>query len=255
MAIGIGGALRKARSRRNLGLPEVEAATKIRVRFLRALENEEWDALPGDVYARSFIRTYASYLGLDGERLANEYRRDASAGEEERAAPGVEAVAARRSRVPALSPGGRRAAVAAIAAALAGVAIAIGLATGEDEPAPSAGGERRAGQPPGERPAGRPDRAPEAELSLELTAAAEVWVCLLDARGQPLVDGQILAAGAEAGPFRSSGFTVSLGNGEVSMAIDGRQAEIPATASPVGYAIGDDGSLEPLAEGERPDCL
>ena len=53
----------------------MEAETKIRVRYLRALENEEWDVLPGGAYTRSFIRTYATHLGLDGERLADEFRR------------------------------------------------------------------------------------------------------------------------------------------------------------------------------------
>ena len=58
--------------RRKIDLTEVEAATKIRVRYLRAIENEDWDLLPGDAYARGFVRTYAAYLGLDAERLADE---------------------------------------------------------------------------------------------------------------------------------------------------------------------------------------
>jgi cytoskeletal protein RodZ len=72
---GVGKRLREARTRRKLTLPEVEAATKIRGRYLQAIENEDWDQLPGDTYARAFIRTYAALLGLDGERLAEEQRR------------------------------------------------------------------------------------------------------------------------------------------------------------------------------------
>ena len=67
---GIGATLREARNRRKVELSEVEAETKIRARYLRAIEAEDWDALPGGAYARGFIRTYAAYLGLDGERLA-----------------------------------------------------------------------------------------------------------------------------------------------------------------------------------------
>ncbi|HET9197511.1 MAG TPA: helix-turn-helix domain-containing protein [Solirubrobacterales bacterium] len=72
---GVGNKLRDARSRRKLSLQEAEGATKIRARYLQALENEDWDQLPGDTYARAFIRTYAALLGLDGDRLADEQRR------------------------------------------------------------------------------------------------------------------------------------------------------------------------------------
>jgi cytoskeletal protein RodZ len=72
---GVGSRLREARTRRKLTLAEVEAATKIRGRYLQAIENEDWDQLPGDTYARAFIRTYARLVGLDGDRLAEEQRR------------------------------------------------------------------------------------------------------------------------------------------------------------------------------------
>lgn len=53
---------------------EVEEATKIRAKYLRALENEEFNLLPGSAYVRSFIRTYADYLGLDSRALLDRYR-------------------------------------------------------------------------------------------------------------------------------------------------------------------------------------
>ncbi len=93
MDTGIGTTLREARSRRKADLSEVEAAIKIRVRYLRAMENEEWDVLPGGAYTRGFIRTYAAYLGLDGERLADEYRRSTAPAGGERAPKRVEPVA------------------------------------------------------------------------------------------------------------------------------------------------------------------
>src|SRR6476660_2134153 len=71
---GVGKALREAREKRKLGLSEAEEATRIRPRFLRALESEEWDQLPGDAYARAFLRTYADFLGLDGEAMAERQR-------------------------------------------------------------------------------------------------------------------------------------------------------------------------------------
>src|SRR5436189_4684173 len=86
MANDIGPTLREARMRREIDLDEVEAQTKIRVRYLSALENEEWDVLPGGPYTRSFIRTYASFLGLEGERLADEFRMEREALAEQRPA-------------------------------------------------------------------------------------------------------------------------------------------------------------------------
>ena len=77
---------------------------------------------------------------------------------------------------------------------------------------------------------------------------------MLDAKGKALVDGLILEAGAEEGPFHSGSFTVSFGNGEVKMLIDGREAEIPATSSPIGYSIDSAGKLTKLGEAERPTC-
>jgi cytoskeleton protein RodZ len=62
----IGSSLRAAREHRQLQLSEVERATHIRARYLSALEDERFDALPGTAYAKGFLRTYADFLGLDG---------------------------------------------------------------------------------------------------------------------------------------------------------------------------------------------
>src|SRR4051794_29888880 len=70
----IGETLREARMRAKIDVSEVEATTKIRAKYLRALENEEWGLLPGPTFVRSFLRTYADYLGLDSKLLVEEYR-------------------------------------------------------------------------------------------------------------------------------------------------------------------------------------
>jgi hypothetical protein len=69
----IGNSLRAARERQGLGYPEIELATKIRAKYIRALEEEDFTAIPGDAYIRGFLRTYADYLGLDGEVYIDEY--------------------------------------------------------------------------------------------------------------------------------------------------------------------------------------
>src|SRR5476649_946439 len=70
----IGATLREARMRARIDVSEIEAQTKIRAKYLRALENEEWGLLPGPTFVKSFLRTYATALNLDGKALVEEYR-------------------------------------------------------------------------------------------------------------------------------------------------------------------------------------
>ena len=70
----IGRVLEKARKEQGLTLDEVEHATKIRKRYLVGLEREDYGALPDAVYARGFLKTYANYLGLDGDELSREFK-------------------------------------------------------------------------------------------------------------------------------------------------------------------------------------
>src|SRR6266852_9807389 len=69
----IGSSLRGARMRQGLELSEVERETRMRAKYLGALEDERFDVLPGPAYAKGFLRTYADYLGLDAQRFVDEY--------------------------------------------------------------------------------------------------------------------------------------------------------------------------------------
>ena len=69
----IGGSLREARLKRGLTPADVQKAIRIRDRYLQALEEERWELLPGDAYVKGFLRTYADYLGLDGNLYVDEY--------------------------------------------------------------------------------------------------------------------------------------------------------------------------------------
>jgi len=69
----IGASLREARVKRGLSPTDVHKAIRIRDRYLQALEEERWELLPGDAYAKGFLRTYADYLGLDGSLYIDEY--------------------------------------------------------------------------------------------------------------------------------------------------------------------------------------
>src|SRR2546423_6204642 len=130
----IGERLREARMRQGLDITEVEVATKIRAKYLRALENDEFTMLPGSTYVRSFLRTYAEYLGLDAQLLVEEFRaQHEPRGEGEvhlappaRAArPGLE----RRGPGAGLALGPGSVAIAAVLLVLVVLAV-IGLASG-----------------------------------------------------------------------------------------------------------------------------
>jgi cytoskeletal protein RodZ len=79
----IGNSLREARLRQQLDFPEIEQATKIRGKYLRALEDEQFDVLPAQTYVKGFLRSYSEYLGLDGQLYVDEYNSRFVVGEED----------------------------------------------------------------------------------------------------------------------------------------------------------------------------
>jgi hypothetical protein len=250
----IGPTLREARIRHKIDLTEIEERTKIRVRYLRALETEEWDVLPGPTYTRSFIRTYATFLGLDGERLADDYRRL----EEDRMA---EVAGAREphplpSRLGSGLGGGPRFGPgvigALIALALVAVVLVLGLTSNSGNDKTNAGGNAggaKAKQGKHQGTAGKH----KPQVSIQLTTTAEVWVCALAADGTRVVNGQILPAGSQAGPFHSGKFDLAFGNGSVDLKVNGKPFQIQNTPSPIGYEVTPKGT-HLLQPGTRPDC-
>jgi hypothetical protein len=125
----IGNSLREARLRQGLEIPRIEGDTKIRGKYLRALEDEGFDALPGDTYVKGFLRTYADYLGLDGQLYVDEYNSRFSRSDEPPPAP-----AASRRKLPGRTESNL------VVVALAGIAavtvlVVVGLAgIGSDSP-------------------------------------------------------------------------------------------------------------------------
>ena len=97
----IGNSLREARLRQSLELTEAELATKIRGKYLRALEEEQFDLLPAQTYVKGFLRTYAEWLGLDGQLYVDEYNSRYVTRRGRAPVPAAtDADAARRRRVP-----------------------------------------------------------------------------------------------------------------------------------------------------------
>jgi transcriptional regulator with XRE-family HTH domain len=249
----IGTTLREARIRRKIDLADIEKQTKIRVRYLRALENEEWDLLPGPTYTRSFIRTYGLALGLDGERLADDFRRQ----QDEMARDlgrGREA-ASRPPRLPREGDGSpyRTILIGALAVvALIGALIVLGLTGGDDNGSSPGPADRGAATQQGKK-GGKAGAQRKPGVSIELSATADVWVCAIAANGTPVVNGEILSTGTQRGPFRSGAFQLAFGNGSVDLRVDGKPFSVQDTPSPIGYQVTKK-RVKLLPEGSRPDC-
>jgi cytoskeleton protein RodZ len=118
----IGSSLREARLRQELDFPELEERTKIRPKYLRALEDERFDILPAPTYVRGFLRSYAEALGLDGQPFVDEYNSRFTVGEDD--AP----LRARRVPQPRRDRGPRESRIAAVALLAIAVATALVIA-------------------------------------------------------------------------------------------------------------------------------
>jgi cytoskeleton protein RodZ len=114
----IGSSLKEARVRQGLEFAEIETGTKIRGKYLHALEDEQFDVLPGETYIKGFLRTYAEYLGLDGQLYVDEFNSRYVAPEE------VQPIRARRT---AQARSHRRVQGGVLVAALIGIAVVTAL--------------------------------------------------------------------------------------------------------------------------------
>ena len=235
----IGETLREARMRQRIDMSEVEAATKIRAKYLRALESEEWELLPGPTYVKTFLRTYADYLDLDSRLLVEEYKQrfERPAGME--VTPLNLRRQQRRRRVaPRLGPG---LVVALGIVVLLGALYVLGRLGGDDDtptpptrvgtptPSPDGGGDGERDRP---RERSRPTR-----VSVRIAATGTVYVCMEDANGRPVIDEQTLQAGQRTRTFRGRRFRVTFGNENATMRVNGRTYRVASSSAAVGYDL------------------
>jgi hypothetical protein len=253
----IGETLREARLRQRIDIADVEAATKIRSKYLRALENEEFDRLPGATFVRTFIRTYADYLGVDSQLLVEEYRLGHERSDEpdfQQFAPQPSArPRARESRRRAPSGGGegpRRltilaGAVLAILAAL----VVIGLLVGDGPPEPGADGRpASAPEQPREGGSGGSEEREPQTVELRITPDAETYVCIENGEGDELLNTNI------TGPETVQGKVLRLNLGNtlgVSLEANGEELSVDESPNPVGLEL-TPGDQDPIPEGQRP---
>ena len=247
---GIGESLREARVAAGIELDDAERTIRIRVRYLDALENEEWDVLPGDAYVRGFLHTYADFLGLDGAALVDEYGREAAPAREER--PTDAPFEPPRPVAGGGSPMWRRIGWGAIfvAAALAALFVVLGLTGGSSDNGKAR--HKHPGDKHGSASRSTTTTTPS-EVTVSLTPTGTVWVCLVDQSGKPLVNGETLTTGDTRGPFKAKDMQVTLGNGEIRIELNGKQVPVPSEANPVGFDLTPQGA-RPLSSADSPTC-
>jgi len=258
----IGEVLKSTRTRLRLDIATVEQQTKIRTKYLRALENEEWETLPGPTYVKGFLRTYAGYLGLDADALVDEFRRtiERSPASEQPYLFSEPLLERRRRPVePRRRSRGYALLVAGIVGVLAVIVlVAIGLFGGSSDNEgkghhkgkhdrhQGSQGSKRGGQGNGNS-SGKPE-------SLALTTRDEMVVCLLPGHGRPLIDSQTLVAGSKQGPFEppAENYRLDLISGGAVTVVLGGKPQRVQSKRPASFAI-DSGGIKPISY-QGPKC-
>jgi cytoskeletal protein RodZ len=228
----IGNSLREARLRQGLDFPEIEQATKIRPKYLRALEDEQFDILPGQTYVKGFLRTYAEYLGLDGQLYVDEYNSRYIHVDEE--------TPLRARSTSSLGRAGPRFESSVVLVALAAIAIVTLLVFaawrfGSNTPKtaiPDYSSEPPAANPKRTQPPTRPSRLPKARMMLT-AALGDSWVEVHASQpaGKLLFQGTVganksVVFGTERVYRR---YFVRIGRpGNLRLTVNGRVRELPA---------------------------
>jgi cytoskeleton protein RodZ len=263
----IGATLREARMRARIDVSEIEAQTKIRAKYLRALENEEWSLLPGPTFVKSFLRTYAQALDLDGKALVEEYRLEHERPSDATLEPIVSTPQRNRARGRAAPSNGpsRGYLLAVVGIGLVIVVLIVALVSGGGEggspthtatTTASAARKRPASgsRQPAYRHAGVSPGTGASAVSLSLKTTGPVYVCLIGDGGRKLIPGLILPANEATRTFHAKRFAVDLGNSSVTLFVDGTARTVPPSSEPIGYAITKARGRQPLSAAQRPTC-
>jgi cytoskeleton protein RodZ len=235
MGSDIGAMLRETRMRARIDIGEVEMRTKIRAKYLRAMENEEWELLPGPVYVKSFLRTYGEYLGLDSRLLVDEYKRRYELAPDAQHRP-LSAVKRERERERERASRGPRAPavpswlIIAVVLLCAGAALyLIGRGGGSSSTKGTTGTTGVASVVPPVTTQSTPHKPTPAhktvvvhKATLKIVPTADDWVCVENAAGKLLIPGVVYSVG-ETVPRSSAGILlVGLGNNSATITIDGK---------------------------------
>jgi cytoskeleton protein RodZ len=254
----IGPTLREARMRARIDITEVEQATKIRAKYLRALENEEWNLLPGSTFIKSFLREYADYLGLDARSLVEEYKlRNERPSEHELAPISPQLARDRRGS----GPSGPRVAprwliVGGVLVLIVLVLGLVGSLGGEDDGDPGSTattGDRAATTATAQRTARTNATTTPTRASVKLVPTGTVYVCLVDGGGRVLIPGSQFTAGQQVPVYRARKLRMTLGNNEVQVRVNGRPLPVPASSTAIAYEVTPTGARS-LPVDQAPTC-
>jgi cytoskeleton protein RodZ len=251
----IGATLREARMRAKIDINEVEARTKIRAKYLRAIENEEWDLLPGEVYVKSFLRTYGDFLGLDTRQLIDDFRRryERPSDHELRPITPLGRERERKARGPLLPPW---AIIGLVLVAVVGVLFYIGLKN-KPKPmgvsTPRAATQHRVRHRPRHRPATIKLPVTPRTVKLQLQATGQVYVCVVSGTGKKLIPGLIFNTGQTIPTETASKLLITLGNAQVKMTVNGASVPVAPSTSSIGYEL-TPGKTRPLTGARQPSC-
>jgi cytoskeleton protein RodZ len=245
----IGDVLKRTRTRRKVDIQTVEQQTKIRTKYLRALENEEWDVLPGPAYAKGFLRTYAQFLGLDGDALVDEYRRTVETALHADHAYGFPEPVLERRRRPGGEPRSgwpaRVWVIGALAAGAVALLVVLGLTDSTSDkakPGHHNKGKHQA-QQDGHGGGSNGGSGSKQPVTLALVTRNDMEVCLVTGDGRALIDAQTLISGANEGPFQPAADNYRLdldSGGAVTLTLDGKQHTV-RSRTPASYNISSDG--------------
>jgi cytoskeleton protein RodZ len=250
----IGSTLREARMHARIDIIDVEQATKIRAKYLRAMEDEEWSVLPGPTYIKSFLRTYGDYLGLDSRALVDSYKREYERVSETELHPFG---AGRRTRQAPREPGRWRpiVVVGAVLVAIIAALVIIGSTGGSDNNGvtPNKPASTTTAKKQGAAKAKKKTAAAPKTVKLQVVPTGTVYVCLVDGTGKKLIPGLTLTAGNSSKVFTARRFRITLGNAEAQLRLNGKLGPVPAASAGIGLEVTARGR-KALAAGARPNC-
>jgi cytoskeleton protein RodZ len=246
----IGETLRDARMRQRLDIADVEQRTKIRAKYLRALENEEFGMLPGPTFVKTFLRTYAEMLGLDPHVLVEAYRANYEREEELELQPlgPPSAIARDRSRRPRPGPG---LVALLVLVAVVGALVAIGLIGDDDD----GSGEAQNRTTPTERTettAAKPRKEParRKQVRVRIKTATPTYVCFDRGPGTDVVVEDTIDGFAR---FRGKRVRLLLGKRDVQVWMDKKPVRVTPGGDPIALAFTPRGMHE-LPDGTGP-CI
>jgi cytoskeleton protein RodZ len=265
----IGARLREARMRGKIDINQVEADTKIRAKYLRAMENEEWGLLPGEIYAKTFLRTYADYLGLDSRELLDDYRRQYERPTDHDLRP----LTSGRERDRRQSRGRRQPpqprggggfrippwALVLIVLLIVGVALwIVGSRSGSHDGSPTTStsttvSKHHKGHQHKHKAAAKQQPAAPKSVHLTLVPTGTVYVCLENGNGRKLIDGQQYSAGQKIPVQVARTLLLTLGTSSVTITANGVKVPVAPSATPIGIRFAP-GKHTSLASGDQPQC-